>query len=103
MPVILKVSQSSVATDANGLASILASSSNFSAPLEVDVLVAAGTSAMLEYPLQVLPTPDIGNDVSGVDSPPATRPPVRTPILLREEGNRERQSREMGNLTEQPY
>ena len=103
MPVILKVSQSGFTTDMNGLASITPSSSNCSAPLEVDVLVAAGTSSALEYPLQVLPTPGIGTDASGTNSPPAVRPPVRTPILLREERNGARQSREMRNLPELPY
>ena len=55
MPVILKVSQSSATTDMNGLASIVPSAGGFSAPLEVDVGVTAGTSAWLDYPLEVFP------------------------------------------------
>ena len=39
MPVILKVTQSSAASDVNGLANIVPSSSGFSGPLEVDVAV----------------------------------------------------------------
>ena len=55
MPVILKVSQSTAITDINGLASIVPSSAGFSPPLEVDVGVTAGTSAWLDYPLEVFP------------------------------------------------
>jgi hypothetical protein len=55
MPVILKVTQSSVTTDAEGLASLAPSSGSFSAPLEVDVQAAAGTGAILDNPLLLLP------------------------------------------------
>jgi len=55
MPVILEVSQSSAISDLNGLASLVPSSGGFSAPVEVDVTVTAGTSAWLDYPLEVLP------------------------------------------------
>jgi hypothetical protein len=79
MPVILKVSQSSTTTDINGLANIVPSSGGFCAPVEVDVGVTAGTSAMLDYPLQVLATEATGTVVSGSRMPPAKRPPVRTP------------------------
>ena len=57
MPVILSVSQSSATTDINGLASVVPSSGAFSAPLEVDVAVSAGTAASLNDILQVLPAP----------------------------------------------
>lgn len=79
MPVILKVSQSSTTTDINGLANIVPSSGGFSAPVEVDVGVTAGTSAMLDYPLEVLATEATGTVVSGTRMPPGSRPPVRTP------------------------
>jgi hypothetical protein len=55
MPVILQVSQSSATSDLNGLASLVPSPGGFSAPLEVDVTITAGTSAWLDYPLFVLP------------------------------------------------
>ncbi len=55
MPVILSTSQSNATTDLNGLASIVPSSGNFSAPLEVNVAITAGTSAALDDPLLVLP------------------------------------------------
>lgn len=54
-PVILSVSQSSVPSDANGLASIVPSSAGFTGPLQMNVMAAAGTSAMLDFPLQLLP------------------------------------------------
>jgi len=57
MPVILSVSQSSAATDINGLASVVPSSGGFSPPVEVNVAVSAGTNAQLDYPLEVLPAP----------------------------------------------
>jgi hypothetical protein len=54
MPVILNVSQSSDASDSNGLASIVPSSAGYDAPLEVDVGVTAG-NASLNFPLKLLP------------------------------------------------
>lgn len=55
MPTILQVTSSTAFTDSNGLANIVPSAAGFSAPLEVDVGVAAGTGATLDYPLQLLP------------------------------------------------
>ncbi|MGC2447875.1 MAG: hypothetical protein WA477_09530 [Candidatus Sulfotelmatobacter sp.] len=52
-PVILAVSQTNTNSDMNGLANIVPSASGFGAPVEVDVSVTAGDSA-LDYPLQVL-------------------------------------------------
>jgi len=54
MPVILQVTQSSVTSNATGLASIVPSAGAFSPPLEVDVQVSAGTSASITDPLEVL-------------------------------------------------
>ncbi len=54
-PVMLSVSQSSVMSDANGLASIVPSSAGFTGPVQVNVMATAGTSAMLDFPLQLLP------------------------------------------------
>lgn len=72
MPVILSVSQSTVSSDGNGLASVVPSSGGFGGPVEVDVAVTAGTAAMLDYPLQILPA--LGNENSyaidgGADEP----------------------------------
>jgi len=54
MPVILQVTQNTVHSDVNGLASISPSGGGFSPPVEVDVSAAAG-SALLDFPLQLLP------------------------------------------------
>jgi hypothetical protein len=54
MPVILQVSQSDATSDLNGLATLVPSPGGFSAPLEVDVTVSAGTTAWLDDPLFVL-------------------------------------------------
>jgi hypothetical protein len=76
MPVILQVSQSSVITNGNGLASIVPSSGGFSPPLEVDVSVTAGVAAMIDDPLQVLPAVSSGNHSSEIDPQPFDRHPV---------------------------
>jgi len=78
MPVILSVSQTTVTADINGLASITPSSAGFSGPLEVDVAVTAGTSAALDYPLELLPAP-IGGDASGSKLRPIGRPAAAIP------------------------
>ncbi len=66
MPVILKVTQDSVVTDANGLASIVPGNGGFSPPVEVDVSVSAGTSAFLDDPLFMLPGVSGGVDRESV-------------------------------------
>jgi len=48
MPVILSASQSSVTSDANGLASFVPTVGSFTGLLEVEIQVSAGTSAALE-------------------------------------------------------
>lgn len=75
-PVILSVSQVATTTDLNGLASIIPSRANFSAPVEVDVLTAAGSSALLDFTLEVLPSASIGNSALQA-TPEATSVPVR--------------------------
>lgn len=61
MPVILKITANNLTSDFNGLASIVPSPGGFDAPVEVDVGVTAGTSAVLDDPLQVLAVPSIAN------------------------------------------
>jgi hypothetical protein len=65
MPVILKVSQLTVSSDVNGLASLIPSSGGFSPPLEVDVGITAG-AASLNDPLQLLPAPAGASEAAGV-------------------------------------
>ncbi len=85
MPVILSVSQSTAATDVNGLASVVPSSAGFSAPLEVDVGVVAGTGTRLDYLFQVLPTLTGGNTSAGPTSPPSRLPVgIRRPVWMQE-------------------
>ena len=55
IPVILNVSQANTTTDLTGSASIVPSGSGFAAPLEVDINITAGTSAVLDDPLLLLP------------------------------------------------
>ena len=76
MPVILHVSQTSAVSDINGLASITASGAGYSPPVEVDVAVSAGVSALLDYPLFVLPAPANGAS----DATTSTRSPLRVPL-----------------------
>jgi hypothetical protein len=59
MPVVLKVTLTNATSDGNGLASITPSSGDFSAPVEVDVSAAAGTTAFLDNPLLLLPAPSV--------------------------------------------
>jgi len=55
LPVILSVSQTSVQSDANGMARLTPSTGGFSGPLEVQVSATAGTSAALQNVLQAFP------------------------------------------------
>lgn len=57
MPVILQVTQTNATSDGNGLASIVPSGAGFSPPVEVDVMITAGTGSWLDEPQQVLPGP----------------------------------------------
>jgi len=77
-PVILKVTQSSVASDANGLANITPSSGGFSAPVEVDVTASAGTAALINDPLFLLPAPP-GSESSSRNGP-AVKHPISLPV-----------------------
>ncbi|MGB8060972.1 MAG: Ig-like domain-containing protein [Candidatus Sulfotelmatobacter sp.] len=80
MPVILRVSQSSAVSDVNGLASITPSGAGFSPPVEVDVMVSAGASALLDYPLFVLPAAASGDASDTTADPLPIRAPLRAPL-----------------------
>jgi len=69
MPVILSASQSSVASDGNGLASFVPTVGSFTGPLEVEIQVSAGTSAALQGVMESLP-----QNSGGSASAPAVRP-----------------------------
>ena len=72
MPVILSVVQSFASTDLNGLANVVPSSGGFDPPVEVDVGVTAGSGAMLDFPLQVLPGSGTGS--AAMQGMPARHP-----------------------------
>jgi hypothetical protein len=74
MPVILSVSQTNATTDINGLASVVPASGGFSPPLEVDVMIMAGTNALLDEPLQLLPAPVATNALKTASSAPSSSP-----------------------------
>lgn len=79
VPVILQVTQSSTLTDVNGFANIVPSRSSFSPPVQVDVSVAAGTAALLDIPLQVLPAVSVGSSPATSSADPVPMP-VRKPL-----------------------
>ena len=54
MPVILQVSATNATSDASGMVSLTPSSGGYSAPVEVDVRISAGTSAMVDDALWIL-------------------------------------------------
>ena len=77
MPVILKVSQSTVVSDMNGLVSVIPSGAGFSAPLQINVAASAGTSAALSETFAALPAPLIKNSFSTSNPPQGRKPPRR--------------------------
>jgi hypothetical protein len=74
MPVILSVSQNIVASDINGLVSIVPSSGSFSAPLVVDVGITGGTNASLDDLLQVVAAPAASDNAIASSLNGRTRP-----------------------------
>jgi hypothetical protein len=84
MPVILSESQTNSLSDANGLASIVPSNAGFSGPLEVDEEVSAGTSASLNYPLQVVVPPVAGAPATVTSSGTVLTAPIARPVFLRD-------------------
>jgi hypothetical protein len=61
MPVILSANQSTVQSNANGLASFTPSVGSFNGPLEIDIQVSAGTTAVLQDELETFPAASSGN------------------------------------------
>jgi len=61
MPVILSVSQSTAQSDANGLASFAPSVGSLTGPLEIEIQVSAGTTAVLRDELETFPAGSSGN------------------------------------------
>jgi hypothetical protein len=67
MPVILSADQSTVQSDANGLASLVPSVGSFTGNLEIEIQVSAGTTAVLLDELESFPS-GIGGDIATVGS-----------------------------------
>ena len=61
MPVILSASQTAMQSDVNGLASFAPSVGSFTGPLEIEIEVSAGTTAVLEDELETFPAGNGGN------------------------------------------
>jgi hypothetical protein len=80
MPIILSVSQSTMPTDINGLASITPSSGSLSPPLEADVAIAAGATATLSDSLELLPGLSGDNEMEGTNPAPAR--PIGSPVRV---------------------
>ncbi len=83
-PVILSSSQSSVQSDANGLASFTPSAGSFTGPLEIEIQVSAGTAAALQDVMETFPGSSSGSASPPTSSPwhgsaPARGDPVRPP------------------------
>jgi hypothetical protein len=84
-PVILAASQSTIASDINGLASVVPASGGFSAPLEVDVGITAGTSAAINDSLEVLPLPPVSSNSDAGKRTQVGQPPGYIPGLAHRE------------------
>jgi hypothetical protein len=74
MPVILSNSQSTAQTDANGLASVTPSVGSLTGPLEMEIVIAAGSGALLQYNLEALPAESTGSS-SGSSAASTTSSP----------------------------
>ena len=83
LPLILSVSQSSVLTDVNGLASLVPATGPFTGPLEVDVAVATGLNAALECVLEAWPAAQVGSAPIEKDRPVSNRIPAAVERLPR--------------------
>ncbi len=74
MPVILSVSQTSVMSDINGLASVTPVITGLSGPLDVDVGATAGTAATLNEVLELFPSGGAGTSTG---RSPREQPPIK--------------------------
>jgi hypothetical protein len=85
LPVILSATQATVLSDTNGLASILPSTGTFNGPLQVDVLVTAGTTATLNCVLDAFPAmPGTSSAAGGAPTKNRQAPsPIRVRLIER--------------------
>ncbi len=80
LPVILGASQSVVASDVNGLASLVPSTGSFAAPVEIATLVSMGTGASLQFEVEALPGA-VGTAPPGAEPPGRAQRPPPKPAL----------------------
>ena len=84
MPVILSVSQSTAQSDANGLASFAPSVGSLTGPLEIEIQVSAGTTAVLRDELETFPAGSSGNTSTTSSQWHGSVPaPTGSPLQLR--------------------
>ncbi len=83
MPNILSASQSTVQSDINGLASFVPSVGSFTGPLQIEIQVSAGTTAVLQDEVETFPAGRSGNTSPNISlwhgSVPASRGALRQP------------------------
>jgi hypothetical protein len=81
MPVILSLTQTSVQTDSNGLASIVPSVGSSTGPLEIEFLLTAGPNAMLQFEMETFPESGGDSSSGSTDSSKSGEivPPPRLP------------------------
>jgi hypothetical protein len=84
MPVILSAGQTSVTSDANGLASFVPTVGSFTGLLDVEIQVSAGTAAAIEEVMESFPQSAGGNGSATTSIPwhGVALQPVEEPIIL---------------------
>ena len=81
-PVILSASQNTITSDDNGLASVVPSVGSFTGPLEIDIQVSAGATAVLEDELESIPAGSSGNTSPTFSKWKGSVPARRAPLIL---------------------
>jgi hypothetical protein len=83
MNVVLSVSQNTLQSDGNGLASFLPSAGPYSGPLEVEVQISAGTVAALQEVMEAYPgTSGMNSSPPGISTGEHFVPPPTPPMLV---------------------
>jgi hypothetical protein len=80
MPVILSASQSTVQSDVSGMASLVPSAGSFTAPLEIQIQISAGTTAALSDEMQIIQASDSGNATPAFSKWRGSVPTWRVPL-----------------------
>jgi hypothetical protein len=86
MPVILSASQSTVQSDVNGLVSLIPTAGSFTAPLEIQIQVSAGTTASLQGEMEIIQANDSSGNTSSTLSPWQGSVPARRRLSQQTDG-----------------